>query len=207
MPIFWLIGSPANPNLRATSQSAPIIVAGPDCTFDPFANVQATVCGRVLGELTGKGLAYEVVKSEQLRITVGETVVTEPEDGGLTQALDQHYDLTPQTPPMSNLLVLLRGVIGLSFLSGMTYGPVAALLSDMFPPAVRYSSLSIPYHIGTGYFGGFLPFIASYIVARTGDPYAGLWYTLAVVAFALLVIAWGEGKSWRNDLDEASPAR
>ena len=147
------------------------------------------------------------MKSEQLRITVGETVVTEPEDGGLTPVLDQHYDLKPQTPPMSNLLVLLLGVIGLSFLSGMTYGPVAALLSDMFPPAVRYSSLSIPYHIGTGYFGGFLPFIASYIVARTGDPYAGLWYTLAVVAFALLVIAWGEGKSWRNDLDEASPAR
>ena len=56
----------------------------------------------------------------------------------------------------------------------------------MFPPQIRYSSMSIPYHIGTGYFGGFLPLIAGYIVARTGDLFAGLWYTwvLLVVAFA-----------------------
>lgn len=60
--------------------------------------------------------------------------------------------------------------LGLCALSGATYGPVAALLSEMFPPRVRYSSMSIPYHIGTGYFGGFLPFIASYIVATTGNP-------------------------------------
>ena len=72
-------------------------------------------------------------------------------------------------------------------LSGATYGPVAALLSEMFPPRIRYSSMSIPYHIGTGYFGGFLPFISQYIVAKTGDPFAGLWYTIAVVAMALVV--------------------
>jgi MFS family permease len=71
-------------------------------------------------------------------------------------------------------------------LSGATYGPVAALLSEYFPARIRYSSLSIPYHLGTGYFGGFLPLISQYLVARTGDPYAGLWYTLAVVALALV---------------------
>jgi hypothetical protein len=57
----------------------------------------------------------------------------------------------------------------------------------MFPPRIRYSSMSIPYHIGTGYFGGFLPVIASYIIARTGDPYSGLWYTWGVVLMALIV--------------------
>ncbi len=57
----------------------------------------------------------------------------------------------------------------------------------MFPPRIRYSSMSIPYHIGTGYFGGFLPLISQYIIARTGDPYAGLWYTIAVVAMAFVV--------------------
>ena len=66
---------------------------------------------------------------------------------------------------------------------------VAALLSEMFPPAIRYSSLSIPYHLGTGYFGGFLPFISQYIVAKTGDPYAGLWYTWGVTLLALIVTA------------------
>ena len=69
----------------------------------------------------------------------------------------------------------------------MTYGPVAALLVELFPARIRYTSMSIPYHIGTGYFGGFLPFISQYIVARTGDPFAGLWYTIAVVAMALVV--------------------
>ena len=67
----------------------------------------------------------------------------------------------------------------------------AALLTEMFPPQIRYSSMSIPYHIGAGYLGGFLPLIASYINARTGDAYAGLWYTWAVVAFGLVVAVWG----------------
>jgi len=82
-------------------------------------------------------------------------------------------------------------MLGLMALAGATYGPVAALLSEMFPSRIRYSSMSIPYHLGTGYFGGFLPFISQLIVAKTGDPYAGLWYTIAVVAMALLVTAFG----------------
>src|SRR3546814_4775913 len=69
----------------------------------------------------------------------------------------------------------------------MTYGPVSALLVELFPARIRYTSMSIPYHIGTGYFGGFLPFISQYIVARSGDPFSGLWYTFAVVATALIV--------------------
>src|SRR3546814_12157408 len=59
----------------------------------------------------------------------------------------------------------------------------------MFPPHVRYASLSIPYHLGTGYFGGFLPLIASFIIAKTGNAYAGLWYTWGVVLIAFLVTA------------------
>ena len=73
---------------------------------------------------------------------------------------------------------MVLAIIVIGFLSGMTYGPVAALLVELFPARVRYTSLSVPYHIGTGYFGGFLPFISQYIVARTGDPFSGLWYTI-----------------------------
>jgi Sugar (and other) transporter len=72
-------------------------------------------------------------------------------------------------------------------LSAMTYGQVAAIMVELFPARIRYTSMSIPYHIGTGYFGGFLPFISQYIVVKTGDAYAGLWYTIAVVAMAFLV--------------------
>ena len=82
-------------------------------------------------------------------------------------------------------------LMALGGLSALTYGSVAALLTEMFPPQIRYSSMSIPYHIGAGYLGGFLPLIASYINARTGDAYAGLWYTWAVVAFGLVVALWG----------------
>ncbi|MEQ1726382.1 MAG: MFS transporter [Sphingopyxis sp.] len=90
-------------------------------------------------------------------------------------------------PTAQQTITIAAILLLLSALSGATYGPVAALLSEMFPPHVRYSSMSIPYHIGTGYFGGFLPLIATLIIARTGDPYSGLWYTWGVVAMALIV--------------------
>jgi hypothetical protein len=69
----------------------------------------------------------------------------------------------------------------------------------MFPPRIRYSSMSIPYHFGTGYFGGFLPLISAYIVSQTHDPYSGLWYTMGVVAMALVVTQFG--------LKETNPPR
>jgi hypothetical protein len=74
-------------------------------------------------------------------------------------------------------------------LSAMTYGQVAAILVELFPARIRYTSMSVPYHIGAGYFGGFLPFISQYIVVQTGDAYAGLWYTIGVVALAFVVSA------------------
>jgi MFS family permease len=86
-------------------------------------------------------------------------------------------------------IVLLLMALGM--LSALTYGSVAALLSEMFPPRIRYSSMSIPYHIGAGYFGGFLPLIAAYIVALTGDIYSGLWYTWVFMLIATLVCWWG----------------
>jgi len=94
-------------------------------------------------------------------------------------------------PDGAAIALVVGALLTLSALAGATYGPVAALLSEMFPPRIRYSSMSIPYHIGTGYFGGFLPLIATAIVAETGDPYSGLWYTWAVVLMALLVSWWG----------------
>ena len=71
----------------------------------------------------------------------------------------------------------------------MTYAPVAAFMVELFPARVRYTSMSVPYHIGTGYFGGFLPFVSQYMVVKSGDPFAGLYYTLSVVAIALVVCA------------------
>jgi MFS family permease len=94
-------------------------------------------------------------------------------------------------PDFAQTATVVAALLVLAALSGATFGPVAALLAEMFPPRIRYSSMSIPYHIGTGYFGGFLPLISAAIVARTGNPYSGLWYTWGVVLMAFLVSWWG----------------
>ena len=69
----------------------------------------------------------------------------------------------------------------------LVYGPIAALLVELFPTRIRYTSVSLPYHIGNGWFGGFLPAIAFAIVAATGNIYDGLWYPIAIAAMTLVI--------------------
>lgn len=69
----------------------------------------------------------------------------------------------------------------------MVYGPIAAFLVESFPAKIRYSSVSLPYHIGNGYFGGFLPLIATAMVARTGNIFAGLWFPIAVATMTFII--------------------
>jgi len=200
-PAFWLVGAHANPGLAAAAQRTPVVVAGPDCAYSPFSPEQETRCGKLMADLSGSGIAYTVSKQAEFSATVGGRPLpleAYPWDdkkarGAQLQAWlgDAGYDLAKITPSAGDGLMMLAGLLLLMFLSGMTYGPVAALLSEMFPPRIRYSSMSIPYHIGTGYFGGFLPVISTYMVAKSGDPYFGLWYTWVIVAVALLVSLWG----------------
>ncbi|APE28761.1 MFS transporter [Aurantiacibacter gangjinensis] len=203
-PMFWTMGKLANPGLQEAAEANPVVVSGPACTTDPFAELfdrEQTDCGKVLETLTVSGVAYERVAADDLSLTVGgQPVAIEQswmESGsarrdGIQAALTQRgFDFSPQSPPWPNLLGIFGVVLLASFLSGLTYGSVAALLTEMFPPQIRYSSMSIPYHIGAGYLGGFLPLIAGFIVARTGDIYAGLWYTWVVVAFGIVVAWWG----------------
>jgi MFS family permease len=88
---------------------------------------------------------------------------------------------TINSPMIVGLLVLLLGY------SAMAYGPIAAFLVELFPTRIRYTSMSLPYHIGNGWFGGFLPLIATSIVVFTGDIYAGLWYPICISAMSLVV--------------------
>ncbi len=80
-------------------------------------------------------------------------------------------------------LILLIMVIYVT----MVYGPIAAFLVEMFPTKIRYTSMSLPYHIGNGWFGGMLPLLATAIVAATGDIYAGLWYPIGVAVMTLII--------------------
>ena len=203
-PIFWTMGSLANPGLAAASQSNPIVVSGTDCVTDPFAELldrEPSDCGKVLGSLIASGVSYTVEPADTLGVTVaGKPVAIAPEwltDGkarsdGLQAALTPYgFDFSRQVPPLASILGIIAMLLALGVLSALTYGSVAALLSEMFPPKIRYSSMSIPYHIGAGYLGGFLPLISGIIVASTGNVYSGLWYTWIVVAFGVVVAWWG----------------
>src|SRR5262249_53085093 len=69
----------------------------------------------------------------------------------------------------------------------MVYGPIAAFLVELFPARIRYTSMSLPYHIGNGWFGGMLPLLATAMVATSGNIYSGLWYPIVVAAMSLVV--------------------
>lgn len=203
-PAFWGLGSLANPGLAKAAERTPVAVAGPACVTDPFAELfdrDQTACGKILETLTASGITYTLTDGSALELSVGSEAVAIDEEWfdsgearreGIHTALGQYgFDFTKQQPGLANTLGIIAILLGLGALSALTYGSVAALLSEMFPPKIRYSSMSIPYHIGAGYLGGFLPLIAGVIVASTGDIYSGLWYTWGVVAFGVVIAWWG----------------
>jgi hypothetical protein len=83
----------------------------------------------------------------------------------------------------------------------MVYGPIAAFLVELFPARIRYTSMSLPYHIGNGWFGGMLPLTAAALVAAKGDIFAGLWYPVIVAAITLVIglVAIRESREHRID--------
>ncbi|AKQ43364.2 major facilitator family transporter [Aurantiacibacter atlanticus] len=203
-PIFWGLGKLANPELTEAAERNPVVVTGQACATDPFADLferEQSDCGKLLETLTASGVQYTVVEADELGLTVGgETVQierdwlengTQRHDGVQTALENYGFDFAVQRPPLPNIVGILALLLAAAMLSALTYGSVAALLTEMFPPSIRYSSMSIPYHFGAGYLGGFLPLIAGYIVARTGDMFAGLWYTWTVVAISMVVVWFG----------------
>jgi len=204
-PLFHWMAAAGNPALAQAMAKAPVAVIGSDCSYDPFAaKGQVTPCGKVLDALSKKGVAYTKLHGnpgEAPVVTIaGKLAPSDP--AALDKALEEAgYRVEKVTPSLSAALQVALAIIGIGCLSGMTYGPVTALLCELFPARVRYTSMSVPYHIGTGYFGGFLPFISQLIVAKTGNPFAGLWYTVAVVAMALVVTALWLPETAGKELD------
>ncbi|MCD1624088.1 MFS transporter [Citromicrobium bathyomarinum] len=215
-PVFWGMGHLANPGLSAAAERTPVVVTGQNCTPDPFAELfgrEQTDCGKLLDALTSSGVRYELREGGALGLSVGgEAQPLDPalfaqgpalRDGVRDALSAKGFDFSTQVPPVANILGIVGLLLVMGMLSALTYGSVAALLTEMFPPQIRYSSMSIPYHIGAGYLGGFLPLIAGIIVARSGDIYAGLWYTWIVVAFGLLVAWWGLPSGPPRDFGDA----
>ena len=198
-PTFWAIGSVTSANGRGGA--AEWTIRGPDCDYSPFLKDQKSPCGKLMSDFAGAGIAYDLQSGPSLALERdGAAIPIDNFDWSDAKARKAQiegaagstvFNVTKIVPTLGQAAFIVGALLVLMALSGATYGSVAALLAEMFPPRVRYSSMSIPYHIGAGYFGGFLPFIASYIVAKTGNPYSGLWYTWIIVLIALIVAWWG----------------
>ncbi|KPF62629.1 MFS transporter [alpha proteobacterium AAP81b] len=189
-PIFHLMADGANPQLAEAIRARPVTVSLPPCEYSVFAK-PTTECGKAQAWLVKRGISYRKVDGAALGLTVGaERLEGFDSDAWGAAVLAAGYPDKADPASVTHWKVVL-GVALMVFLSAITYGQVAAILVEMFPARIRYTSLSIPYHIGTGYFGGFLPLISQYIVVSTGDAFSGLWYTIVVTAMAFVVSAIG----------------
>ena len=200
-PLFHLMANGANPALARATASNPVTLELPACDFSVFARKQTTECAKALGFLTKRGVAYSKVEAGHVALVVGDARIEGFDEGAFAAALKAAGYPEKADPAEKQRWKIVVGVFGLVALSAMTYGMVAAILVELFPARVRYTSMSVPYHIGTGYFGGFLPFIQQLIVVNTGNPFSGLWYTVGVVAMAFVVSLIWLPETRHTDID------
>jgi MFS family permease len=195
-PLFYLMADAANPALAQATKASPVTLVTPDCEFNVFAAKHEAVCARALNFLSKRGISYAKQEGPAVTLKVGSAQVSGFDDKAYVAALEAAGYPDKSDPEARNPLLIILAVAALVSLSAMTYGQVAAILVEMFPAKIRYTSMSIPYHIGTGYFGGFLPLISQYIVVKTGGAFNGLWYGVGVTAMAFVVSAiWLEENS------------
>ena len=204
-PLFHLMADGANPALARATASSPVRLELPECDFSVFAPKQETPCAKALGYLAKRGISFSKIApyaGGEVALNVGNTRIAGFDEKAYTAAIVAAGYPDKADPAEKQPWKIILAVALMVGLSAMTYGQVAAILVEMFPARIRYTSMSIPYHIGTGYFGGFLPLISQYIVVRTGDAYAGLWYTVAVVVMAFFVCLFFLEETAGKPLDE-----
>jgi nitrate/nitrite transporter NarK len=188
-PLFHMMADGANPALARATAASPVRLELPgNCDFSVFSKPQ-TDCAKALGYLSKRGVSYKKADAQDVALNVGAQRIAGYDEAAYTAALVAAGYPDKADPAEKQPWKIILAIAIMVALSAMTYGQVAAILVELFPARIRYTSMSVPYHIGSGYFGGFLPLISQYIVVRTGDAYAGLWYTIAVVAMAFVVSA------------------
>ena len=202
-PLFHALTGAANPRLAAATASSPVVVvADPaDCAFQ-FDPVGKTVfdssCDIAKSYLAKAGVTYETVAAPPgavAEVRIGARVIPGAADpagkADWEKGLGAALSAAGYPAKADSALVNKPLVVGILFVLvlyvTMVYGPIAAALVEMFPTRVRYTSMSLPYHIGNGWFGGFLPTTAFAMVAATGNIYYGLWYPIVVALLTVVV--------------------
>ena len=209
-PGSHLIARAANPALVAAQKATPVIVETDPATcsaqFDPTGTAKfVTACDIAKSALVSRGVSYSTRASAdgQTRVLAGPNAVAvasgESLPGPDLKALKAQSAeainaglIAAGYPKAANVgqmnMPLLIAVLLLFVVAATAlYGPQAAALVEMFPTRIRYTAMSLPYHVGTGWVGGFLPVTSFAIVALTGDIYAGLWYAVAFTALSAVV--------------------
>ncbi|HZX96950.1 MAG TPA: MFS transporter [Myxococcales bacterium] len=193
VPIFKGLTHYVNPALEAYQDKTAITVAASDCNFHIFLGPwsKQTSCDRAKDFLGKAGLSFKSIPAQSgsdVVTTIGGTEIRGWDQAKYAAALTAtgypgpKADLTKVNWFMTELLL----VIMLIYVT-MVYGPIAAFLVELFPTRIRYTSMSLPYHIGNGWFGGMLPLLATAIVATSGNIYAGLWYPIAVSIMTVII--------------------
>jgi MFS family permease len=197
-PIFQGITHFANPKLEAALAAAPVTVtADPsECSFQFKATgteKYTTGCDNIKSALVNLSVNYNNVSAPagtKASVKVGDQTIaadTPNLAAAIGAAVKSHgYPASADTNDINYVMTVVMLVILVVYVT-MVYGPIAAWLVELFPTRIRYSGLSLPYHIGNGWFGGFLPATVFAIVAATGNIYSGLWYPIAVAAMSFVV--------------------
>jgi len=145
-------------------------------SIDGSGVAQIKVGDKVIESYTSVGLSPEEAKAKDAAFK--KTVISAVRDAGYPEKADPAKLNKPLVVGILTLLVIYVT---------MVYGPIAAMLVEMFPTRIRYTSMSLPYHIGNGWFGGLLPTTAFAIVAQTGNIYNGLWYPIIIAMMTFVV--------------------
>jgi MFS family permease len=217
-PIYQLLARAANPALIEVSTRAPIVVAvdRAECSlqFDPVGTARfVSSCDIAKRTLAAAGVSYttqQATSGSTAVIRVGDATVESASARGLSieaareteqavaqrlaAALDAAGYPRQAEPASIDVPLVLLCLLLLVIPAAAIYGPIGAALVELFPTRVRYTAMSLPYHIGTGWFGGFMPAIAFAVVAETGNMFGGLSYVMAVTAVGLIVslLFWRE---------------
>jgi MFS family permease len=196
--IFKALTHYANPALEKALATAPVtVVADPsECAFQfKMTGVEkySTSCDTAKAALVAASVNYkneEAPKGTRAVVRVGEETISTAQPDfakALNAAIAKHGYPAKADPAQIDYFVSVLLLTVLVIYVTMVYGPIAAWLVELFPTRIRYSGVSLPYHIGNGWFGGFLPATVFAIVAATGDIYSGLWYPVVVAAMSFVV--------------------
>jgi MFS family permease len=226
-PAFHLLAEAANPALARAQAAAPVsvIVNNDECSvqFDPIGKnkFDAESCDIAKSFLAKSAVSYSNTPAAAgaiAQVKVGSATFTAPDPAKVTgeerkAAIDAFQkevkaalaqagypakaDLDAMNTPM--VVAVLTYLV---LLVTMVYGPIAALLVELFPTRIRYTAMSLPYHIGNGWFGGFLPTTAFAMVAATGDIYYGLWYPIIICALTVVAGLLFLPETFKRNIDD-----